>query len=96
MAIIKQSETGCVSIGARFNHRFQKELPSGSVIRASAQSNRGGASMRQIWGITLLVGTAVGLLLCPQHVFAQACKDETSMVEGSQQAVMELTQTVKK
>jgi hypothetical protein len=52
--------------------------------------------MRQVWGITLLVGTAVGLLLCPQRVFAQACKDETSMVEGSQQAVMELTQTVKK
>jgi hypothetical protein len=38
----------------------------------------------------------VGLFLGPQHVFAQACKDEVSMVDGSKQAVMELTQTVKK
>ena len=52
--------------------------------------------MRQVWGITLLVGIGVGLFLGPQHVFAQACKDETSMVEGSKQAVMEFTETVKK
>jgi hypothetical protein len=52
--------------------------------------------MRQVWGITLLVGMGVGLFLGPQHVFAQACKDEVSMVDGSKQAVMELTQTVKK
>jgi len=53
-------------------------------------------SKRQVWGITLLVGTGVGLLLGPQHVFAQACKDETSMVDGSQQALTELMETVKK
>jgi hypothetical protein len=52
--------------------------------------------MRQVWGITLLVGAGMGLLLGPQHAFAQACKDEVSMVEGSRQAVMEFTETVKK
>jgi hypothetical protein len=52
--------------------------------------------MKQVWGITLLVGAGVGLLLAPQHVFAQACKDEVSMVEGSRQALVELTATVKK
>jgi hypothetical protein len=51
--------------------------------------------MKHVWGITLLVGTGVGLLLGPQHVFAQACKDEVSMVEGSRQALVELTETVK-
>jgi hypothetical protein len=52
--------------------------------------------MRQVWGITLLLGVGVGLLLGPQHAFAQACKDEVSMVDGSKQAVMEFTETVKK
>ncbi len=51
--------------------------------------------MRQVWGITLLVGTAVGLFVGPQQVYAQACKDEVSMVEGSRQALVELTGTVK-
>ena len=52
--------------------------------------------MRQVWGITLLAGIGVGLFLGPQHVFAQACKDEVSMVDGSKQAVVEFTETVKK
>jgi len=52
--------------------------------------------MRQVWGITLLVGAGVGLLLGPQHALAQACKDEVSMVDGSKQAVVEFTETVKK
>ena len=52
--------------------------------------------MRRVWGMTLLVGASVGLFLGPQRVFAQACKDEVSMVEGSKQALVELTETVKK
>jgi len=52
--------------------------------------------MRRAWGVTLLVGTGVGLLLAPHQLLAQACKDETSMVEASKQALMELTETVKK
>ncbi|MGA2983913.1 MAG: hypothetical protein ABSG32_08860 [Terriglobia bacterium] len=52
--------------------------------------------MRRVWGLTLLVGAGVGLFLGPQRVLAQACKDEASMVEGSKQALVELTETVKK
>ena len=52
--------------------------------------------MRRVWGMTLLVGAGVGLSLGPQQVLAQACKDEVSMVEGSKQALVELTETVKK
>ena len=52
--------------------------------------------MRRVWGMILLVGAGVGLFLGPQEVLAQACKDETSMVEGSKQALVELTETVKK
>jgi hypothetical protein len=52
--------------------------------------------MRRIWGTALLVGASVGFLLGPQQVFAQACKDEVSMLEGSKQALVELTETVKK
>jgi hypothetical protein len=52
--------------------------------------------MKQIWQITLLVGAGVGLLLGPKPVLGQACKDETSMVDGSKQALVELTDTVKK
>ena len=52
--------------------------------------------MRRVWGMTLLVGAGVGLFLGPQQVLAQACKDEVSMVEGSKQALVELTETVKK
>jgi hypothetical protein len=51
---------------------------------------------KHVWGIILLVGTGVGLFLGPQHVFAQACKDEETMVEGSRQALVELPATVKK
>jgi hypothetical protein len=46
--------------------------------------------------MTLLVGVGVWLLFGPQQVLAQACKEEASMVEGSKQALVELTQTVKK
>ena len=52
--------------------------------------------MRRVWGMTLLVGAGLGLSLGPQQVLAQACKDEVSMVEGSKQALVELTETVKK
>jgi hypothetical protein len=46
--------------------------------------------------MTLLAGAGMGLLLAPHHVLAQACTDETSMVESSKQSLMELTETVKK
>jgi uncharacterized protein YaiL (DUF2058 family) len=46
--------------------------------------------------MTLLVGAGAGLFLGPQQVLAQACKDEVSMVEGSKQALVGLTETVKK
>ncbi len=52
--------------------------------------------MKRVWGLTLLVGAGVGLWLGPQPVFAQACKDEVSIVDGSKQALLELTETVKK
>ena len=52
--------------------------------------------MRRASGMTLLVGAGVGLFLAPHLVLAQACKDEISMVEASKQALMELTETVKK
>jgi len=46
--------------------------------------------------MTLLVVAGVGLFLSPHQVLAQACKDEISMVEASKQALVELTETVKK
>lgn len=52
--------------------------------------------MRRAWGVTLLVGASVGLFLGPQQILAQTCKDEESMVEGSKQALLELTEAVKK
>ena len=52
--------------------------------------------MIRAWGMTLLVGAGVGLFLGPHQVLAQACKDEVSMVEASKQALVELTETVKK
>ncbi|MGA3327124.1 MAG: hypothetical protein ABSF45_21880 [Terriglobia bacterium] len=52
--------------------------------------------MKRLWGITLLVGAGVGLILGPQPILAQACKDEESMVDASKQALVELTDTVKK
>jgi hypothetical protein len=92
--IIKQSAKGCASIGGSFNRGFQLERPwamsSGHVHNESLE-----AIMKKVWGITLLVGTGIGLLLGPQHTFAQACKDEVTMVEGSRQALVELTGTVK-
>ncbi len=52
--------------------------------------------MIRAWGMTLLVGAGVGLFLGPHQVLAQACKDDVSMVEASKQALVELTETVKK
>ena len=52
--------------------------------------------MRRDWGATLLLGAGVGLFLAPHQALAQACKDEVSMVEASKQALLELTETVKK
>ena len=52
--------------------------------------------MNRIWGITLLVGSGVSLIVGPQHLFAQACKDEVEMVDGSKQALVTFTETVKK
>jgi hypothetical protein len=46
--------------------------------------------------MTLLVGAGVGLYLAPQQVRAQSCKDDVAMVDGSKQALVELTETVKK
>jgi len=46
--------------------------------------------------MTLLVGAGVGLFLGPPRVLAQACKDEVWMVAGSEQALVELKETVKK
>jgi len=46
--------------------------------------------------MTLLVVAGVGLFLSPHQALAQACKDEESMVESSKQALVELTETVKK
>jgi hypothetical protein len=51
--------------------------------------------MERVWGITLLVGAGIGLFMGPEHVLAQACKDELSMVDGSKQALAEFTEKVK-
>jgi len=47
-------------------------------------------------GITLLAGTGLWFLLWAPHAFAQVCKDETSLVDGSKQALTEFTESVKK
>jgi len=52
--------------------------------------------MRHVWGMTLLAGASAALLVAPQPLRAQACKDETAMVEGSRQALVEFVATVKK
>jgi hypothetical protein len=51
--------------------------------------------MKCVWELTLLAGLGVGLLLAPRPVRAQVCKDEVSMLDGSKQALVELTGTVK-
>jgi hypothetical protein len=51
--------------------------------------------MKRVWGITLLVGVGIGIFIGPQRAFAQACKDELSMVDGSKQALVEFTEKVK-
>ena len=50
--------------------------------------------MKRVGGITLLLGVGVGRFLAPQRVQAKVCKDETSMLEGSKQALVELTAAV--
>lgn len=52
--------------------------------------------MKQVRGFSLLVWVGVVCLLAPQGVFAQACKDETAMVDGSRQALTDFIDTVKK
>ena len=52
--------------------------------------------MKRMWGIALLVGASVSLIVGPQPVRAQACKDEVEMVDGSKQALVSFTDTVKK
>jgi hypothetical protein len=52
--------------------------------------------MKRVWEFTLLAGIGVGLFLAPQPLRAQVCKDEVSMLDGSKQALVELTETVKK
>ncbi len=52
--------------------------------------------MKQARGFSLLVWVGVVFLLGSQYVFAQACKDETSMVDGSKQAMADFIDTVKK
>ncbi len=68
----------------------------GRVISASVIPLESLKTYKHVWGIILLLGTGVGLLLGPQQVFGQACKDEETMVEGSRQALVELPGTVKK
>jgi hypothetical protein len=94
--IASKTEEGCANMSGRFDRGFQKELPLGSVFRARSHSKLGGLTMKRVGGLTLLVGAGVGLFLGPQWVYAQACKDEVSMVEASKQALVELTETVKK
>ena len=50
--------------------------------------------MRSVWGITFLLWASVGLCVGPRQVYAQACKDETSMVEGSRQNLAGFTAEV--
>ena len=52
--------------------------------------------MKHAWGMTLLAGASATLFFIPQPARAQACKDETDMVDGSRQAVVEFTATVQK
>jgi hypothetical protein len=50
--------------------------------------------MRSIWGISFLLWTSV-FVCAPHGVFAQACKDEVSMVDGSRQDLAAFTGAVK-
>jgi hypothetical protein len=51
--------------------------------------------MRSVWGITFLLWASVGMFIGPRQIYAQACKDETTMVEGSRQDLAGLTTEVK-
>ena len=50
--------------------------------------------MRSRWGIIFLLWTSV-CVFAPPCVFAQACKDEVSMVDGSRQDLAGFTANVK-
>lgn len=52
--------------------------------------------MRSVWGAAFLLWASTGLFIGPQQVYAQACKDEVEMVDGSKQALVSFTDTVKK
>jgi hypothetical protein len=52
--------------------------------------------MRCTAGKTLLIGLALGILLWPQPLSAQACKDEESMVDFYKKDLAELVGTVRK
>lgn len=52
--------------------------------------------MRCTTGKALLIGFALGILLWPQQLSAQACKDEESMVDYYKKDLAELVGTVKK
>ena len=51
--------------------------------------------MRSVWGITCLLWASVGLFSGPLQIYAQACKDEVSMVDGSRQDLAGFTAEVK-
>jgi hypothetical protein len=51
--------------------------------------------MRKIWDAALLLGACMGLLVATPNTFAQSCKDEISMVEGSRQDLTAFAGTVK-
>jgi hypothetical protein len=51
--------------------------------------------MRKVWNAALLLGIGLGFWVGPSYLFAQACKDELSMVEGSRQDLTAFAATVK-
>jgi hypothetical protein len=51
--------------------------------------------MRSVGEMTFLLWASLGLLIGPRQIYAQACKDETTMVEGSRQDLVGLTTEVK-
>lgn len=52
--------------------------------------------MKRLWELAVLLGVGVGIFLAPRPLHAQACKDETDMLDGSKQALMDFVLTVKK
>jgi hypothetical protein len=52
--------------------------------------------MKRLGELVLLVGVGVGIFFAPQSLHAQSCKDETDMLDGSKQALMDFVLTVNK